>query len=92
MLSDALVKNDLHLYKKAWRTKYLGTYIVQMASKRDYKERLKIIRAFKDYPELYLKVLKGERISLPRDIKSKIPGKFLLKQMLRVLALKFKYM
>jgi len=92
MLAQAILRRDLVLYDKEWRRKYLKTYISQMASKKDYKERLKIIKSFRSYPELYLKVLKGERICLPREIKAKIPKAFIMKQLLRNVTLRLKYM
>ncbi len=90
ILANAIKKGSLLQYEKEWKEKYLDDYQKAVASKIDMKNRLKIIYLLKDYPEIFLKLVKNESVNLPIEIKKKFPKNLLLKQISYYLFLRFK--
>ncbi len=105
MLSNAIKKDNLSLFEKQWKKKYLEVYTRTLASKLDrygdshvikkiqnYPALSSVIRRLGDYPDFFQSLLKNEiDIEIPQGLKRMFPKRQILLQMYHYMRLKMKY-
>jgi len=91
LLASSIKKSNLKAYEKDWKNKYLGVYLRNLAFKMDISNRLDVIKVLKDYPDIMLKLIKNEKIDLPKTLRRRFSRKFLFKQLYYNSILNLKY-
>jgi len=92
ILAYSIKKENLFLYEKIWKKKYLNEYIRAMAMRLDPLFRDKIMeRINQNHQELCIRILKGEKVKFPKEIMNNIPLQMILKQIFFNTYLKIRY-
>lgn len=89
ILAKAIMENNLKEYEKRWKKKYLNVYLRQLASKLNFKIRLKLFRILRTDSDTLLFVMKNNE--MPKSAMSKIPKSILIKLLFFYIFLKLKF-
>jgi flavin-dependent dehydrogenase len=106
ILTKAIVKDDLKLYEKNWKKKYLDIYIRRLAVKIDlyhnpklikkikrYPNHFDVLRLLKKHPEDYLNFIKDQfkQFKLSKELEDMYPKSRILWLFYHYIYLKMKY-
>ncbi|MBW2984302.1 hypothetical protein KY361_04260 [Candidatus Woesearchaeota archaeon] len=105
-LINAIKKNNLNLFEKKWKEKYLDAFTKCLASKLDRYHNNNFVKRIKSYPELskviktlgkcpsfYHSLLKNEvDVKIPEELRQIFPKRSILFQLYYYILLKIKYL
>ena len=105
MLTEAIKKNNLNIYEKNWKKRYLDIYIKHLVTKYDTYHNSKFLQWLKKtpkrseqlptlskYPYLFAQIWDGEsNLKIPSEMKKIYPKRAVIVQFYYYLYLKLKY-
>lgn len=91
ILAKAIKIGKIKTYENNWKKKYLEDSIRYIALRRNSKSRFLIVKLLKKYPEIMLKILRNEKVILPKEIKKQFPLNLKIIQLYNYLFLKLYY-
>ena len=94
ILAESIKKNNLIMYDKTWRKKYLNQYIKYISMRFDPILRDKLVRAInpKIHHDVCVSILRGDEVRIPKEMMKNIPMKMMAKQLFFNSSLKLKYL
>lgn len=73
LLAKNIINNTLANYEKEWKTEHLESYLIQLATKTDYKSRFKLLQILGNNKKIFLDIVKSDRNNIPIQLLIKIP-------------------
>lgn len=86
-IKNATLKN----YEKEWRKTFLNLYIKHLATRLNTKNRLKLLQALRNNPEIFIELVKNEKMKIPLRVIMKIPLRVILGILKNYIKLKLYY-
>jgi len=91
ILAEAIINNNLKAYEEIWVKKNYELYIKKLALKINNELKIKLLNFIPDNSELLKKLMKNERVEIPKQIKRNIPLSLKIKVLKNYIYLKTRY-